>query len=126
MAKKPTVSALRQMVEELLGLHAAVERYGELESAIKSGMLDLKYKEITTAKGRVFISVSERVAVSPDLAREVLKSGALRIIRTKEYVPNELIKAFCEVGDITEAQRAALLAGAQKTPVTALHVRPLK
>jgi hypothetical protein len=114
------------MAEELLNLHQAVERYKELEGLIKTGLQQLKHKEIATDKGRVFISTSERVSVSADLAREVLGPDAVRIIRIKEVVPNELIKAFVEVGDISQEQRDRLMAGAEKTPVVSLYVRPLK
>lgn len=126
MAKKPTVSALQQMTQELLNLHQSVERYKELEGLIKDGLQQLKHKEVVTDKGRVFISTSERVTVSAELAREVLGPDAGRIIRIREFVPNELIKAFVEVGDISPEKREQLMAGANKTPIVNLHVRPLE
>lgn len=128
MAKRVTVSQTKQMVEELLNLRAAYERYQELETQVKANMVQLKYKEIDVpGLGRVFIAQSERITVSPDMARDELgEMLAKKLIRIKEYVPNQLIKAFFEVGDISEAQREKLLARAEKTPVVSLYVRPLK
>lgn len=116
------------MVEELLNIQAVYERYRELEQCIKQGMVELKFSELEIAgKGRVFISQSERVTVSPALAREVLDEAlANMLIQITESVPNDLIKALVQVGKISQAQREALLAGAERTPVVSLYVRPLK
>lgn len=127
MPRKVTVKSLRAMADELIDLQAAVERYKELEALIKTGLQELKFNEVATDRGRVFISVSERVTVSPELAWEVLSEAlARKVIQVKESVPNDLIKAFVQVGEISEAQRERLMAGADKTPVVSLHVRPLK
>lgn len=127
MSRKVTAKSVRTMAEELIGLQAAVERYKELEALIKVGLQEIGFTEMVTDQGRVFVSVSERVTVSPELAREVLSEAlARKVIQVKESVPNGLIKAFVQVGEISEAQRERLMAGADKTPVVSLHVRPLK
>lgn len=127
MGKKVTVSTVRAMVEELFNIQVFYERYKELEQGIKDGLVTLKHTEVVIPdKGRVFISKTEQVTVSPDLAREVLGPDAVRVIRIKEIVPNELIKAFVEVGDISPENRDRLMAGAEKTPRVSLYVRPLK
>jgi hypothetical protein len=127
MARKPSHKSLKALTGELLDLQAAVERYREVETLLKEGMQQINFGEIVTDRGRVFISVSERVLVTPALAREVLPGElAQKIIQVKENVPNDLIKAFVQVGEISEAQRERLMAGAEKTPVVSLHVRPLK
>lgn len=124
---KPTVSQTKQMVEELLNLQAAFERYKDLEKQVKANMVALKYKEFEIAgAGRVFISESERVTISPALARDILDALADKVIQVKESVSNSLIKAFVEVGDIDEGQRQRLLDEAEKTPIVSLYVRPLK
>lgn len=127
MSKKMTVKTIRAMVEELLDIQAAHERYQELEQKVKTGLVELKHTEVIIPdRGRVFISTSERVTVSPDLAKEVLGPIAPQVIRIKETVPNELLKAFVEVGDIKPDERERLMAGAEKQTVISLHVRPLK
>lgn len=124
---KPTVSQTKQKVEELLNLKAAYDRYQELEAQVKADMVALKHKEIEVpARGRVFISQSERVTISPGLARDILGALAEKVIQIKESVSNSLIKAFVEVGEINEAQRDRLLDEAEKTPIISLYVRPLK
>lgn len=128
MAKKFTYKAVRGMVEELLALHSAVERYKELEGQIKEGLVALKFNEVEFEdKGRVFISISERVNVPLDVAiRELGQELADKVIVIKKSVSNEIVKAFVKAGEISEEQREKLLAGAEKTPVTNLYVRPLK
>ena len=128
MGKKLTKAALEGMVEELLNLRLVVERYEYLQGRVKYGMVALDEKEIEVAgSGRVFVAQSERVVVSPGLARDVLGDElAEKLIRVKESVPNALINAFAEVGDLSEGQHEALLQGAEKTPVVNLYVRPLK
>lgn len=128
MATKPkyTAGAVKQMVEELLHLRPNVDRYGELEKKVKEGLQALKWREVESDLGRVFISEAERVTVTPELARDVLgQDMAAKIIQTKESVPNNLVKAFVDVGEIDETQRDRLLAEAQKITVITLHVRPL-
>lgn len=115
------------MVEELLDLQAAVERHKELEALLKDGMQALKFTEITTDRGRVFISTPERVTVPVEVAvRELGEVLASKVIVVKKSVSNDIVKAFVKAGEISEAQRAALLAGSEKTPVVNLYVRPLK
>lgn len=128
MAKKFTYKAVRGMVEELLALHSAVERYKELEGQIKEGMVALKFNEVEFEdKGRVFISTSERIDVPLDVAiRELGQELADKVIVIKRSVSNEIVKAFVKAGEISEEQREKLLTGAKKTPVTNLYVRPLK
>ena len=127
MAKKITASAVKAMTEELLNIQVFYERYQELEQAIKAGLVELKYTEMETGKGRVFISTAERVTVPVEVAiRELGEDLATSVIVVKKSVNNDIIKAFVQAGKISEAQREKLLAGAQKTSVVNLHVRPLK
>lgn len=125
---KPTVSQTKQMVEELINLQPSFDRYRELEKAVKENLIALKYDRMEVpGRGRVFISQSERTTVSADLVRAVLDGPtAMRLIRIKEYVPNKLIEAFAEVGDISAEKHSELMAKAEKTPVVSLYVRPLK
>ncbi|MCK6629361.1 MAG: hypothetical protein L6R45_29815 [Anaerolineae bacterium] len=126
MAKKVTTKSLRALTEELLDLQAAVERYKEVEALLKDGLQELGYTEMVTDRGRVFISISERVTVSPALARDVLGPLAEKVIVKKESVPNDVLKGFVKAGLISEPDRERLLFEAEKTQVVSLHVRPLK
>lgn len=127
MPRKMTAKGLQALTEELLGLQAAVERYKELEALIKDGLQEIGFTEMVTDRGRVLISVSERVTVSPELATlELGPALARKVIVTKLSVPNDILKAFIKAGEISEAQREALWAKAEKAAVVSLHVRPLK
>jgi tRNA(Met) C34 N-acetyltransferase TmcA len=124
--KKYTVGVVKQLVEELLSLKPMADRYKELEAQVKEGMQVIKWNEVESDKGRVFISESERVTVTPATAREVLGTEfAAKLIQVKESVPNNLIKAFVEVGEISDEDRDKLLEMAQRAQVISLHVRPL-
>lgn len=124
---KPTKAQTVQMIDELLSLQPVVERYRLLETDIKAAMRMLEMAEVETRSGRVFISVSERMAIEPKIVRDVLGLDlAGKIIKVKESVSNKLLVAFREVGDISEAQMDELRKKAKKTVVTNLHVRPLK
>lgn len=126
MTRKTTAKSLRALTEELLDLQAAVERYRELEALLKDGLQELGYTEMVTDRGRVFISISERVTVSPALARDVLGPLAEKVIVKKESVPNDVLKGFVKAGLISKPDRERLLFEAEKTQVVSLHVRPLK
>lgn len=125
---KTTVKQLKQMVEELLHLAPLYERYKELEKSVKTGLVEVKYKEMEVdGKGRVFISQTERVTVSPELAIDVLgETLANKIIVIKKSVPNDILKAFVKAGEISEPDRDKLLEQAKRSPVVSLYVRPLK
>lgn len=125
---RPTVKQVRRDVEELLKLAPIYRRYQDLEKKVKANMAQLKHTECEIAGlGRVFVSQSERVTVSPALAIEVLgEAMAGKVIVTKQSVPNELVKAFVTAGEISEQERDRLLAEAERTPVVSLHVRPLQ
>jgi hypothetical protein len=123
---KTTVKSLRALTEELLDLQAAVERYKEVEALLKDGLTGLGLTEMATDRGRVFISISERVTVSPALARDILGPLAEKVIVKKESVPNDVLKGFVKAGLISEPERERLLAEAEKTQVVSLHVRPLR
>jgi hypothetical protein len=125
---RATVRELKKKAAELLQLQAAYERYKALEQEVKADMVKLNYKEVDLGEaGRVFISISERVSVPVELAvRELGEDLAARVIIIKKSVSNEIVKTFVQIGEISEAQREALLFGADKTVVTSLYVRPLK
>lgn len=124
--KKYTAGVVKQLVEELLNLKPMADRYKELETQVKDGMQAIKWHEVESDKGRVFISESERITVTPEMVREILGTDfAAKVIQVKESVPNNLIKAFVEVGEIDEKQRDELMKLAQRTQVVNLHVRPL-
>lgn len=115
------------MAEELLSIKSVADRYKEIETELKGAMVALDMKEIEIpGSGRVFVSVSERVRVSPDLARDVLGAMANKIIEVKESVSNRLLSALVETGDISGDEHKQLLAGAKNREVTSLYVRPLK
>lgn len=108
-------------------LHDIARQYKALEEELKAGMVQLGHTQIDLGKkGRVFISQSERVVVPPKLLRDVIGALAEVIIQKKESVPNHLVKAFVETGQINEDQREQLMAEAEKTMVVSLYVRPLK
>lgn len=132
--KKYTIAAVKQMVEELLHLRPSVDRYSELEKQVKEGLQSLNWNEVECDKGRVFLVVTERVSVTPAVLRAVLRDElgevageqlAGKIIQTKENVPNNVLKAFIDIGEINQEQRDRIFERADKTPVVALHVRPL-
>jgi polyhydroxyalkanoate synthesis regulator phasin len=120
-------SQARLMAEELLSLKPLADRYHELEKQLKEAMAELEMPEVEVkGVGRVFIAVSQRISVSPELARDVLGALANKIIEVKESVSNRLVDALVATGDISEDQHGQLVAGAKKTNVTSLYVRPLK
>jgi hypothetical protein len=124
---KLTKSQVRQMAEELLSNKSVADRYAYLEKRVKAAMVELEMPEIEVkGKGRVFISTSERVNFTPDLARDVLGSLAEKVIEIKESVSNKLVEALVKIGDIGQTEHEQLLAGAKKTDVISLYVRPLK
>jgi hypothetical protein len=124
---KPNKSQTKQMAEELLSLKSQADRYAYLEKRLKSAMVELEMEEIPVkGKGRVFISTSERVTFTPDLARDVLGSLAEKVIEVKESVSNRLVDALVKIGDIGQAEHEQLLAGAKKSDRVSLYVRPLK
>jgi len=125
---KPTVAGLNQMVDELLTIKAVADRYEKLKSQIKADMLALQKKEVAVAgKGRVFITPSEKVEYPIALANDVLGTElAEKVIQVRRWISNELVEAFIKAGEISEKQAAKLDAGAEKTPVASLYIRPLK
>lgn len=115
------------MTQELLNLQPIAERYKQLEKDLKAAMVALEMPEIKVpGQGRVFISISEQVSISPELARDVLGAIANKIIEVKESVSNRLLSALVATGDIDGDQHNQLLAGAEKTDKVSLYVRPLK
>jgi hypothetical protein len=124
---KLTKGEARRMAEELLAIQAVAKRYAELEKDLKDAMVALEMEEIAVpGQGRVFVSLSERVSVAPELARDVLGALANKIIEIKESVSNSLLSALVATGDIERGQHEQLLAGAKKQRVVNLYVRPLK
>lgn len=123
-----TKAQLRQMVEELLHLKLSFDRYKALEKEVKTTMRGLQMDEMNVpGAGRVFISASERVNVSPELAIEILGMKlANKVIQIKKSVPNNLIEAFAQAGEISETQHKELLDQAERRPVVSLYVRPLQ
>ena len=114
----------RQMAEELLALKPMVERYRELEKALKQALPALDMTEVETAKGRVFISISERRFVDPALAQRTLGDAlAEKVVQIKRSVSLKLLDAFVEVGDISPETYAELVETRQ---TVALHIRPLR
>jgi hypothetical protein len=128
MPARVTVSGLKKLAAELLELRPAVDRYDELATEIKAGLVKLKYKELDLGdQGRVFISTSEKVTITPALARDELgQKLADKIIQVKETVSNDILAAFVKAGEISQEKYERLLEKAEKTPATSLHVRPLK
>lgn len=125
---KTTVKELKKMAEELLSLAPLAERYEELKKAVRDGLVEVKYKELEVkGRGRVFISQSERMTVSPELAADILGPElAEKVTVIKKSVPNGILGAFFSTGQISEAKWQELNAQAAKTPVINLHIRPLK
>jgi hypothetical protein len=124
---KITKARTRQMAEELVTLQPMAERYKRLEKYLKAAMVTLEMDEIPVeGKGRVFISTSERISIAPDSARDILGSVANKIIEVRESVSNKLVDALVITGDINGDQYKQLKAGAKKTDVVSLYVRPLK
>jgi polyhydroxyalkanoate synthesis regulator phasin len=124
---KMTKSQARQLAEELLNIRSFYERYQEAEKQLKAAMVELGLEEIKVPhRGRVFVSTSQRVSIAPDLARDVLGALANKIIEVKESVSNKLLDALVTTGDIEKDQQEQLVAGAKKTDVVSLYVRPLQ
>jgi hypothetical protein len=122
-----TKAQTRQMAEELLSIKAMADRYKDLEKQLKTAMVTLKMDEIEIqGHGRVFVSTSQRISIAPGLARDVLGAVANKIIEIKESVSNRLLEALVTTGDISGDENEQLLAGAKKTDVISLYVRPLK
>ncbi|MCB0190621.1 MAG: hypothetical protein KDJ65_01610 [Anaerolineae bacterium] len=127
MAKRLTISQLHQMVAELLNLVSVTERYKALEKDIKAGMIKLGQDEIEVGSGRVFISRTERITISPAVANEVLGVDLGRkVVVTKESVSNKIIEAFLAAGEIDPETHQALQERAERKEVVNLYVRPLK
>jgi hypothetical protein len=128
MARKIAASTVKAWVEELINIQVFHERYQELEKLIKDGLVELKFTEMEIpGKGRVLISQSEQVTVPVEVATDVLGWDlASKVIVTRKSVSNEIIKAFVQAGEISEAQREQLLARSEKKPKVSLYVRPLK
>lgn len=125
--KNVTREQLHQMAEELLSLDPLRKRYDRLKEQVKAGLQQFKLDQYEIdGMGAVEIQKSERVAVTPELARQVLGEMAKKVIQVEESVSNDLIKACVKMGDITEEQRQALLDGTEKTPVASLYVKPVK
>lgn len=129
----PRVSrkALREMAVELLELRQFKERYEALEKDIKAALasqnLTGEENAIAVNGGRVWITSSERTAIPVELAVAVLGQAlAAKVIEVKTSVSNDQVKAFIKAGDIGPDAAEKLDAGAQKTPVVSLFVRPLK
>lgn len=127
MARTMKRGLLEQMAEELLALRPKVERYEKLQRDLKQSMHDLGVKEVVIAdQGRVYISVSERTTVDPDLARAALGDDlAAKVFKTKIAVCNTLLAALAEMGDISDVQMGQILDYAEKRDVINLHIRPL-
>lgn len=122
-----TKAQTRQMAEELLSIKAIADRYKVLEGDLKTAMVTLKMDEIEIqGHGRVFVSTSQRLSIDPGLARDVLGAVANKIIEIKESVSNKLLEALVATRDISSGEYEQLLAGAKKTDVVSLYVRPLK
>lgn len=127
MVAKLTKAETRAMAEELLTIKAMYDRYKELEKRLKEAMVTLEMEEIKVdGTGRVFISVSQRISIEPSLARDILGAMANKIIEIRESVSNRLLQALVETGDIAKEEQGQLLAGAKKSNVVSLYVRPLK
>lgn len=122
---KPTVSAAKQKVSELLALQASYERYRLLEKEVKADMAELGWKEFDLpGQGRVFIAETERRFVDPAQAIRMLGDElAGKIIQVKKVVSMKLLDAFVEVGDISPEAYQKLV---KTEPRVALHVRPLR
>lgn len=124
---KSTKTNVKQMVEELLAIQTVVERYHHLQKNIKAAMEQLNLNEVEVDAGRVVISTAERMTIDPTIARRVLGDAlANKVIKVKEVVSSRFVKAFAEVGDISEAQLYDLQGRAEKKTVVRLHIRPLK
>lgn len=126
-AKNVTREQLHQMAEELLSLEPLRKRYDKIKDQVKAGLQQFKLSQYEIdGLGTVEIQGSERITVTPDLARKILGDLAKKIIQVEESVSNDLVKACVKMGDITEEQRQALLDGAEKTPIASLYVKPVK
>lgn len=122
---------LRALAEELLELRAGKERYEALEKEIKAALagqnLTGEENALTVAGGRIWITTSTKTAIPVELAVSVLgQELAGKVIEVKKSVSNDQVKAFIKAGDISPDLAKKLDAGAQKTPVVSLFVRPLK
>lgn len=127
MSAKITKSQALQMAEELVTLQPMVERYKVLEAELKTTMQHLELDGIETRTGRIKMSVTERMTISPATARHVLgEEMARKVIQVKETVSSRLLKTFHEVGDVTAGQMDDLNGQAKKSTVIRLHIRPLK
>lgn len=117
---------IKTLVGHLLVLKPLVDHYQELEREIKSRLVEADYAEIEVdGRGRVFISKSERVTISPEMARQVLGKMAEGVIEVRESVPSARIAALVESGLISDELHERLLAGAERREVVNLYIRPL-
>lgn len=123
-----TVKQLKMEAAELLRLQPMLNRYKELEQALREGMMAINFTDISVpGSGRVFCKETERITVEPAVVRAVIgEQRAEKVIQKKESVPNRLLSAFAEVGDISGAEMDQILAEAERTTVVNLYVRPLK
>lgn len=127
MAKKPTVKGLKRMCEELLALRAAYERYEALAAEIREDMAALRYTEMNLDSGRVFVSRTEQVDITPQQAISELGAVmASKVIVTRTFVSKEILAAFVRAGEVSEEQYTRLLQKAGRKPIARLYVRPAK
>lgn len=127
MPRRYTKAKTKQVIQELLTLQPAMERYRHLEQEVKTALTALKQDEMTVEAGRVFISASERMTLDPSVARVVLGPDlAQKVIKVTETISNPLLKALYEMGDISDDQMDDLRNQAEKKQIISLHVRPLK
>ena len=130
MARKLTKKELNLMVSELLAIKPIFDRFRELEKQVKRGMVDLELigdeNAIEAQGGRVFITTSERVSISPELAERVLAGDAERVIVVKRSVPNTRVEELVKAGIISDEAFEAMWSAAERKPVVNLYIRPLK
>ena len=127
MAGKLTQKALQAKVDQFLDLAPLVERYKELESEIKAGMVALDIEEVARpGRGRVKIARSERVVIPVEAARTVLgPEMASKVIQVRESVSSKTLETLVEAKVISVELYKKLDELAERKPIVSLYVRPL-
>lgn len=124
---KLTKAQCEELVDEIIGLQDAADRYKEIEKLLKENLGRFADNGVATNKGRAFVSISERVEVPVEVAREILGPVlAKKIIEIKESVINKRVEALVDTGDINDEQHRQMLELAKRKPITSLYIRPLK
>jgi len=122
-----TVKQLKQQAEELLKLAPMVERYNQLQTQIKAGLIELSWMELNTPAGSISISTTTELIIPLDVAQKALgreRAKQISITRTQTTVSTKITKAFVDEDQITPDEWNEIKRQSETKTITRLHIRP--